>query len=82
MYSRMDVVGLVENNSFAFPLTQAQLGEALGFTFVHVNRVVKQLRAAKLADHRDKRVYIEDFERLAEFCGFDPAYLYLTRRER
>lgn len=82
MHTRMDVVGLVEDGSFAFPLTQAELGEALGFTFVHVNRVLKELRDNGLAEFKDRRVHIESHERLAEFCGFDPAYLYLTRRNR
>lgn len=82
MYCRMDVVGLVEEESFRFPLTQTELGEALGFTAVHVNRILQELRAEGLADFRERRVYIPDFERLKDFCGFDPGYLYLTRRKK
>ena len=82
MYARMKVVGLTDDGSFALPLTQGELGDALGFTQIHVNRVLKDLREAGLAEFRQKTVHIADHDRLAKHAGFDPNYLYLSRRKR
>src|SRR5690348_7579483 len=41
---RLKVIERVNGDSFEMPLTQEQIGEALGITAVHVNRVIKQLR--------------------------------------
>ena len=80
-YCRMEVVGLLEDDRFPFPLTQKDLGETLGFTPIHVNRMVKKLRDLDLADIRRGTVWVKDFDGLAEHAGFDPAYLYLTPRD-
>lgn len=77
IYVRMDVVGLTENNSCTFPLTQEQLGEALGVTSVHVNRTLMKLRAEGLADLRKGKLSILNWDRLREVADFDPAYLNL-----
>src|SRR4029453_393376 len=45
MRVRLGLVGLVDEMSYLLPLTQAQLGECLGLTGVHVNRTLQQLRA-------------------------------------
>lgn len=81
MYCRMEVVGLVTDGSFELPLTQRELGEALGFTPIHVNRTLKELRDRNLADFRSQKVTISDFEKLAQHSGFNPDYLYLTPRK-
>lgn len=82
IYERMKVVGLTDGASFAFPLTQVELGDVLGFTQIHVNRILKELREAGIAEFRSKTVQIIDYDRLAKHAGFDPDYLYLTRRRR
>lgn len=38
---RHTAVGLNSNGSFLLPLTQTELGDALGLTPVHVNRILK-----------------------------------------
>ena len=45
LYVRMDVVGLAGGNSCPLPLSQSQLGEALGTSSVHINRTLQRLRA-------------------------------------
>lgn len=77
IYVRMGAVGLAANNSCTFPLTQEQLGEALGVTSVHVNRTLMKLRAEGLADLRKGRLFILNWDRLREVADFDPAYLNL-----
>jgi CRP-like cAMP-binding protein len=44
LFERLSLAGLVEGNSFAFPLTQEIMADALGLTSVHVNRMVQQSR--------------------------------------
>lgn len=80
MYVRMDAVGLVsDSNSYHFPVTQAELGEALGLSTVHVNRTLQVMRKSGVITMRNGTVTIEDLDRLRAECGFDPAYLGTSR---
>jgi len=62
---------------FALPITQPQLGDALGLTPVHVNRTLKMLREQGLVTITGRRVLVHDWTRLAELGDFDPSYLLL-----
>lgn len=76
MYSRLKVVGLVSNDGqFDLALTQAELGEALGLSTVHVNRTIQQLRKLKLITMGQGRVTILDFPALSALAAFDGHYL-------
>jgi CRP-like cAMP-binding protein len=77
---RLQSVGLVRDNSFDFPLTQEELADTLGLSTVHVNRVLQQLRDDGLITLRNKRLTVDDAERLKEFAEFNPNYLHLTKR--
>ncbi len=44
---RLKVVGLADDDSYDFPLTQQEFGECLGLTSVHVNRTLQSLAAAR-----------------------------------
>jgi len=79
---RLETVGLASDNRYAFPLTQAEVAECLGLTPVHVNRTLQELRRMNLIEVRDWHVDILDLERLTDVAQFDPAYLYLEKRER
>lgn len=72
---RLALVGLGSREGFACPITQYLLADALGLSAVHVNRVLRQLREAKLHTFRDGFVGFENYDRLAEFAQFDPTYL-------
>jgi CRP-like cAMP-binding protein len=75
---RLEVVGLVENDTFDLPITQAELGDAIGTSAVHVNRVLQALRADGLIRTNGSQVTIPDRERLREAGEFDPLYLHLA----
>ncbi|WP_336489613.1 helix-turn-helix domain-containing protein [Methylobacterium nigriterrae] len=45
---RLQLVGCADGNSFDLPLTQVELGDVLGLTNVHVNRVLQDLRKRNL----------------------------------
>jgi CRP-like cAMP-binding protein len=82
MFLRLRVVGLTEDDSFKLPLTQAELGDTLGLSAVHVNRVVQELRAQGLITWRGERLVIDDWERLQELAEFDPTFLSLEVEPR
>jgi len=82
MYKRMEAVGLVEGNSFHFPVTQADLADALGFSVVHTNRILQELRAAGMIRWTGKTVEILDRDALESLAKFDPRYLNQGRKPR
>lgn len=73
--ARLTLVRFGSREGFACPITQYLLADALGLSAVHVNRVLRQLREAKLLTFRDGFVGFENYDRLAEFAQFDPTYL-------
>lgn len=60
---------------FAFGVTQTQLADATGLTPVHVNRILKAMRAEGLVDVRRREVSILDWAGLVEAGDFDRRYL-------
>jgi len=80
MYLKLEAVGLAENHRYPLPVTQSDVGDALGLTNVHVNRVLKELRASKLISWQDGTLEIHDWGELTKLCEFDPTYLHLEKR--
>ena len=75
-------VGRTKDMSFELPLTQAELGDVLGLSTVHVNRVIQQLRAGGLVTWNEKRIVIADWSHLQEVAEFDPTFLNLENEPR
>jgi CRP-like cAMP-binding protein len=73
---RLKVIGLVAGSDFEMPLTQEQIGEALGITSVHANRVIKQLRQEEIVDVQRGRVTILNEARFQQLADFDSRYLH------
>lgn len=80
--TRLGVVGLAKDNSFTMPLDQRGLAEVLGYSVVHVNHAVRDLRAEGLLEWTGGRMRLPDPGGLAAFASFDPAYLELGHAER
>ena len=76
-YYRLRAVGRADGGAFALALIQQDLGEALGLTSVHVNRMLRKLREEGLAEVARGMVRILDHDRLARLGEFEPDYLYL-----
>ena len=55
---RLRVRGLAEGQTFACPLRQRHIADAMGLTAVHVNRIIGHFRRAGLMDAADGRVTI------------------------
>jgi CRP-like cAMP-binding protein len=73
---RLKVIGRADGSTFDMPLTQEQLGEALGITAVHVNRVAKQLREDRILELQRGRATVLDEARFLELADFDDRYLH------
>lgn len=58
-----------------FPLTQEDLGDAVGLTQIHVNRTLKTLREKGLMEIKNKRLYILNDKALKELGSFDEKIL-------
>lgn len=58
------------------PLTQEQIGEALGITAVHANRVIRQLRQEGILEFSRGRVTILNQQALSDLADFDGRYLH------
>jgi CRP-like cAMP-binding protein len=73
---RMQAAGLAEPERFQFPLTQEQLGDAVGLTPVHTNRSLQSLRRARLIDYGTGWIVISDWSGLQRIGQFDELYLH------
>ena len=62
-------------DGFDCPLTQSDIGDAVGLSTVHINRVLKEMRLKGLLSFRNGIVEFLDRRRLAELVDFDPGYL-------
>jgi CRP-like cAMP-binding protein len=80
-FLRLKAVGLVDGDACDMPATQVQLGEATGFSAVHTNRVLQELRAAGLIALHAGRLEVLDWDGLATFGDFDPTYLHMNPAE-
>lgn len=77
---RLKTVGRAQHDSYRMPMTQDELGDSLGISTVHVNRVLQQLRQDELITLQDRMLQIPDVKRLAAFADFNPNYLHLKNR--
>jgi CRP-like cAMP-binding protein len=80
LFERLRVVGLVEVNSFAFPMTQTHLADATGLSTVHLNRTLQELRSAGLITLKERLLTIHDIPALCNAAMFNPNYLHLNSK--
>jgi CRP-like cAMP-binding protein len=80
LFIRLKSAGLTDNVSFAMPLTQELIADALGLTSVHVNRTLRALREDKLISVQGKIVTVLDFEALSRLSDFQNSYLGAAAR--
>jgi CRP-like cAMP-binding protein len=73
-------VGLTHGESFELPLTQTVIGDALGLTPIHVNRVLRKLRIGGVMTLSGGTLVIADLGKLVIVAGFDDNYLHRHRR--
>jgi CRP-like cAMP-binding protein len=79
LYVRLETVALAYDRRMDLPMTQQQIGEALGFSAVHTNRTIQALREQRLLAWRDQEVEILDWPALTDLAEFDATYLRLSK---
>lgn len=77
MFLRLRAVGLVQDNTCEFPLTQTEIADTLALSTVHVNRTLMELRRSGLITLRDKQLTIHHLPALEAAAGFTSGYLHL-----
>lgn len=75
--ARLSAVGLADNDTMDFPLSQTDLADSAGLSSVHVNRVIQQLRDDGLISWRGRQLKVLDVAMLEGLAGFNPNYLHL-----
>jgi len=80
MWERLSEIGLTTGGGFEMPVTQEQLGDTMGLTAVHVNRVLQRMRSEELITLKGRQLVILDMDRMRRVSDFDPRYLHRTRR--
>jgi CRP-like cAMP-binding protein len=77
MTLRFQAVGLARNHTYEMPVTQADLGDALGLTSVHVNRVLQDMRRDELITWHRSTIRVLRWQAFQDLCSFDPTYLHI-----
>src|SRR5215211_8094540 len=68
---KLKAVGLADGVTCELPITQAELGDALGLSTVHVNRVLQELRGNDLITLRGGVLTVLDWDGLRQAGEFD-----------
>jgi CRP-like cAMP-binding protein len=76
LFLGLKMVGLAENGLCRFPLTQSDIGDALGMTQPHVSRTTKDLNATGLANIQRGTLRVHDLTGLRKLALFNPNYLH------
>lgn len=78
IYSRLRVVDQLTGSSFQLPLTQQDLGDAVGLSKEHVNRSLKALEQTGLLTREGKLIKIMDVAALAALVGFKDRHTHVA----
>jgi CRP-like cAMP-binding protein len=70
IHHRLSFVGLANGKSFAMPLTQEVLADALGLSIVHLNRTLQQLRREGMIAFKSGVMHLLKPEELKELGDF------------
>jgi CRP-like cAMP-binding protein len=79
--TRLRLAGIGTETGFPCPMTQNLLGDALGLTSVHVNRVLRDLRTSGLAHQHRGWISLLNTGALKDLSGFNGAYLFGTEAD-
>ena len=77
VHLRLKCVGLSDGGEFELPISQAEIGDTMGISPVHLNRSLQSLRARGLIVFRSGNLVIPDVEALRRMSDFNPNYLHL-----
>lgn len=78
MYARLDSIGMSDGWTVPLPITQKELGDALGLSSVHTNRALQELRGEDIIVFERGKLTVLDWDGLVGAGEFDPTYLHLA----
>jgi CRP-like cAMP-binding protein len=81
-YYRARAAGQAKTGSCKLPLTQTQIGEALGASLPSISRALQTVRRTRSMDLRGGTLYIHNWTRMVELGDFNPSYLHLRKPSR
>lgn len=71
MYSRLRITNPDMAPRFHLPLTQEEIGDALGLTQVHINRTLRRLEEENLVGREDSEIELLDLDTLRKISSFE-----------
>ena len=82
LYTRMSLVGAARDGNMSLPLLQRELADTLGYSPIHINRAVRDLRDRKLVRWQGTEIEILNWDGLVQLARLDPTYLEIERQRR
>ena len=79
LYLKQAAMGLAEQYRCSLPMTQADLGDATGFSIVHINRTLQDMRSNGLITLQRNSLVIHAWDDLVRTADFDEIYLHLRK---
>lgn len=79
---RSKLADLMDHDAVPLPLTQQEIGDALGLSNIHVNRITQELKEKKLMEIRRGRLTVLNWKKLQAAADFDTTYLHLTPAQK
>lgn len=70
LYRRLDRIGLAEDGTVAFPLTQQHIADALGLSLVHTNKTLRRLAVLGLHELQGGRLRLRNTRALARIAEY------------
>ena len=77
---RMQAAGLARGQGYELPMTQEQIGDAVGLTPVHVNRTLRALAADGLIKRERRHISFDNWEAIRAAADFSALYLHLDQQ--
>ncbi|TRW99458.1 Crp/Fnr family transcriptional regulator [Paracoccus sp. M683] len=82
IYTRLGAVGAAADLQFTLPLLQRELADILGYSPIHINRAVRDLRDRGFLRWTGTEVEILDWAGISRLARFDPTYLDMEKHRR
>lgn len=77
---RMEAAGIAQHQGYELPMTQEQIGDAVGLTPVHVNRTLRALAADGLIQRDRRHISFANWEAIRVAADFSALYLHLDHQ--
>lgn len=77
LHRRLLIVGQASEGAMIMPVTQSEIGDALGLSNVHVSKTLSKLQSLGHIKRTRTLIQLLDVDGLAELCDFDVLHFHL-----